>query len=314
MNSVVRHVAAVGVFLSVAGLGAWTLAAETAPAPAPAPAPAASPVGVSTENAAAKAAVSAPVPLAAPAVVPATAPAPAVTPAPAPAKAAPAPAAKPDEKAAPKQEVSQEKAPAKQKAWLIISDRMSIGSLGPDMATEYGVQAEMTSRHFGITAHWAYFQPYPRLGHSLPSTVGFSQSFGFAFHYYALANVFPESQQGPNGFYFGPGLNILHMQKQGDPVTKGFISYALRGNAEKLAEKHYPKRSWEEWGLTKFDRTGYGRNFDLYGPILEIGYRHYWGHVSLGVETTLGYMFTDELSYWDSGFFFMFTPQVGFVW
>ena len=158
---------------------------------------------------------------------------------------------------------------------VLITDRLSIGMLGADMVAEYGIQGEIMSKHFGVTARWAVFQPYP-------DKVGFCYDFGFAFHYYPFAN-------GPSGLYVGPGFMLMHMFRNPDPIPDALATHEIH--------------------------TGYGEAFDFLTPIAEVGYRHRFPfYLTLGAELTAGYAFSDRTSQWDSGFYWTINPQVGLSW
>ncbi len=165
---------------------------------------------------------------------------------------------------------------------IVITDRVSIGTLGKDLIAEYGFQIELTSPHFGIVGRWAYLQNYP-------TTIGFSYDLGFAFHYYPFG-------EGPSGLYVGPGFNLIHMFRNPDPLPAMVV----------------PK---EIEYLVRFYRTGYGHSFDFMTPILEVGYRYRFPfYLTLGVELTAGYAFSDQPRQWESNFFWVFNPQIGFSW
>ena len=222
------------------------------------------------------------------------------------AEAKPAPAKPEAAQAEAKPEAAKTEAKAeekKPKSWVILSERVSVGSLGKDLVAEYGVQAEVTSRHFGVSVFWANFQPYP-------DKVGFCQSFGFAFHYYPFA----AGPGGEKGLYVGPGFHMLHFKKQPDPVKYNFLDYATRGDLGALSAGHYPVRSFSEWGLTTKYKTGYGKDYDLLGPVVRVGYRYKISYFSFGAELSTGWMFSDQPARKSSAWFFVFTPSIGFVW
>ena len=215
-------------------------------------------------------------------------PAPSETPA---AEPEPAPAAEPapateqkaaEEKPADKAQNPAESAGLTGESMVCLTDRVSFGTLGMEFITEYGLQAEVMAKHFGILARWAVFM-------NQPDTWGFSYDFGFAFHYYPFGD-------GPSGLYVGPGFTLIHIFRNPDPMRALVVP-------EEISK------------VVEFDRSGYGHQFDLLTPTVEIGYRHRFPfYLTLGAELTLGYAFSDQPSRRSSDFFWVFNPQIGVAW
>lgn len=198
------------------------------------------------------------------------------------------------------------------KARVYFGPRVAVGMLGSDMVAEYGAQIEVTSKHFGLKAYFANFQPYP-------DTVDFCYDFGFAFHYYHFGN-------GPSGLYFGPGFTFMQMFQDGDPMRGVEAELRKQSVLDNLEANppadgvRLPPADPTENGLIVNHRTGYGRQFNLLTPTFDLGFRHSWPeHESIvyftaGIELTVGYAISDQANYWDSGFIWMLNPQLGATW
>lgn len=195
---------------------------------------------------------------------------------------------------------------------VTLTNRTSFGMVGPTMFFEYGLQAEIASRHFGVKLHWAYWDP-------IESLVGLSYSLGFGFHYYPFG-------AGPNGLYVGPGFQFTNISRNPDPMREAQRVLRNRLVQENLAknppadEARAPFADPVDFGMIINHRTGVGRQFNLLTPMVEVGYRHSWperespAYFTLGIEAMLGYALSDLVNYWDSGFTFTLSPQMGITW
>jgi len=168
-------------------------------------------------------------------------------------------------------------------AWKVfLSERVAFGMLGKDFAAEYGVMIEAMSKHFGVTARWAYFQPYP-------DHLDFTWEFAFAFHYYPFGD-------GPSGLYVGPGLMILHVTMEEPKLAKNMDTYQL----------------------AQYTRLRHKNQFDYMTPMLEIGYRYEFPfYLTLGAEAMVGYAVQDQKTYahlWGDRFVWLINPQIGVTW
>ena len=190
------------------------------------------------------------------------------------------PVAEPVEETAPVEAEQATKAP---KSRITIQDRVSIGLIGSDLAFEFGFQAEWAAPHFGVSFFWANYQP-------VPNTINFSWDLGWVFHYYPLGG-------GPGNLYVGPGFMLMHIEKDPDPLRQLVVPKDL-----------------VDMGLVLYeDRQR--QKFDLLGPIVEIGYRYRFDiYLTLGISTTVGYLFSDQRRYHGDSFYLVATPQVGFSW
>jgi len=179
-----------------------------------------------------------------------------------------------------------QESPKQKSTWTLV-DRVSVGVLGSDLAAEYGFQAEWSAPHFGISFFWAHLQPYP-------DETDFNWDLGFVFHYYPLG-------KGPGNLYVGPGFCLAHLERDRDPF--GLLV------ADPIAVTS---------GLTRFEGRQ-RQKFELIGPIVEIGYRHtFQVHsafgITLGISATGGYLFSDQVRFYDNSAYFVVTPQFGFSW
>ena len=195
---------------------------------------------------------------------------------------------------------------------VIITDRVSVGMLGSDLLVEYGVQVEAASEWLGIVARFAKFQPYP-------DKVGFSWDFAFAFHYYPFGD-------GPTGLYAGPGFMFAQMFKNPDPMRnlrtimrKGHVRDRL-DTMDIPDDARKPPMDVTDMRMVVNFPSGFGHQYNLLTPILEVGYRHRWPeyespvYFALGIELTLGYAVSDQINRHDSEFIFTVNPQVGLTW
>ncbi len=203
-----------------------------------------------------------------------------------------APAAAPEEQpaATPEGEAPAEEEPAEEietggKSMVLISERSAVGLLGKDLLLEVGIQAEIAAPHFGVTAWWAWYQPFP-------DDVGFCYGLGFAFHWYPLGD-------GPGSLYFGPGFFFIHMHRDPDPIPAAMASTEVV----------------DEWGLVKFNESGDGKDFDLLVPMLEVGYRYRFPfYLTLGVSLSVGYAVSDQRQYHGDAIYASLMPHLGFSW
>ena len=160
---------------------------------------------------------------------------------------------------------------------VYIADKIATGMLGGDFFAEYGVQAEIMSKWFGVGGRFAVFQIYP-------DEYGFCYDMGFVFHYYPFGD-------GPSGLYVGPGFMYIHMKQNPDPVEP-----ALNDS------KHEIPR-------------GYGAEWDYMTPFAEVGYRHRFDfYLTLGVEGSIGAAVIDQQDKGDTGVYWSVTPTVGVAW
>ncbi len=175
---------------------------------------------------------------------------------------------------------------------ISVMNRITFGMIGPKKIANFGVQAELASKKFGINARWAALQ-------TIPNNIGFSFDFGFVFHYYPFGDA-------PSGLYVGPGLQIIHIFKNPDPLRE-----------------HLVPKEMLPYNVLVFNRSGYGHAVDLITPVVEVGYRHKWAmnpkaknpaYFLLGGELTLGAAVSDQIAYWGTGFYWTVCPYLGFAW
>jgi|GEM_PF-5899617 len=211
-----------------------------------------------------------------------------------------------------KAEVKEEEKEKGIKAMVLVTTRTSVGMLGKDMIAEYGVQVEIAAKHFGIKAHFAKFQPYP-------DNVNFCFDVGFSFHYYYFGD-------GPSGLYVGPGFTFMQMFQHPDPMRGIQAELRKRLVRENLAANpspdgaRLPPMDPVDSGMIVNQRTGWGHQFNLMTPVIDLGYRHRWPeyespvYFTLGIELTVGYAVSDQANHWDSGFLWTLNPQAGLTW
>jgi hypothetical protein len=195
---------------------------------------------------------------------------------------------------------------------VTLTNRIGFGVVGTTMFAEYGVQAEIASKHFGVKMHWANWRP-------VDNDVSFSYSLGFGFHYYVFGD-------GPNGLYAGPAFQFTNISQNPDPMRLADTILRKRHVLENLAANppaegvRLPPADPTEFGMIINHRTGVGRQFNLLTPMVEVGYRHSWPerespvYFTMGIELMLGYAVSDVSNYWDSGFTCTLNPQLGITW